>query len=139
VARIFSVIGHYPLILLLEPNVNLRRAVHELLVGEGYQVADCGSLEEVMQSANGPASAVALVAWQSMDGLLADAHRHQLADVTRRVRLVLMVPRRWQRLLNGSTLGFAGLVPKPFSADELLDQLSQLQSVGASQAAAGSD
>jgi DNA-binding response OmpR family regulator len=143
--RVFTVSAHHPRILLLEPNAALRRAVVELLDGEGYPVEECESLEVVVQRANGRPSAVALVAWQSMEGLLADEHRHHLAELTRRVRLVLMVPRRWQRLLDKSELGFADLVPKPFSADELLECLTRLAGVetaapaDSSQAAAASD
>ena len=43
---------------------------------------------------------VALVAWQAMDGLLADDHRHHLQQLTQRLRLVVMVPRAWARLLE---------------------------------------
>jgi DNA-binding NarL/FixJ family response regulator len=43
-----------------------------------------------------------------------------LAQVTDRLSIVLMVPRRWMRLLNQSEYGFAGMISKPFDADELL-------------------
>jgi DNA-binding response OmpR family regulator len=128
-----------PRILLLEPNTSLRRAVHEVLTSEGYTVEDCDSLEAVVHMANRESSVIALVAWQTMEGLLADEHRHDLAELTRRVRLVLMVPRRWQRLLDNSDLGFAELVPKPFTADELLQALSRVVTADSRQAAGASD
>ena len=128
-----------PRILLLEPNTTLRRAVQEVLSGEGYQVEECESLEAVVHIANSDSSAVALVAWQTMEGLLADEHRHDLSELTRRVRLVLMVPRRWQRLLDNSELGFAELVPKPFTADELLQALGRVVTADRRQATSASD
>ena len=65
---------------------------------------------------------MALVAWQSMDGLLAEEHRDALVDLTRRIRLVLMVPRHWARLLEQTEVAstVAAIVAKPFAADELL-------------------
>jgi DNA-binding response OmpR family regulator len=117
-----NVDGHRPCVVLLEPNVGLRRAIHELLTTEDFEVLDCTSLEQVMQyAAVGEPRRVALVAWQSMEGMLADEHRHHLVQLTQRLPLVLMVPRRWKRLLEGSDLDFVGMVAKPFGADELLD------------------
>jgi hypothetical protein len=37
------------------------------------------------------------------------------------VRLVLMVPRSWLRILQPAELGLAGLLAKPIDPDELLD------------------
>jgi DNA-binding response OmpR family regulator len=110
-----------PRVLLLEPNAALRSAVQAVLAAENYEVQTCSSLEEVLMHGAGFA-AVALVAWQSMEGLLAEEQRHQLMELTGRIRLVLMVPRRWARLLERSEVGtaVAGLVAKPFEADELL-------------------
>ena len=34
--------------------------------------------------------------------------------------MVLMVPRRWLRLLDQSQYGFVAMISKPFDADELL-------------------
>ena len=79
----------------------------------------CQSLDQVVASANGEHD-VALVAWQSMEGLLADEHRHTLAQLTDRLSMVLMVPRRWLRLLDQSEYGFVAMISKPFDADELL-------------------
>jgi DNA-binding response OmpR family regulator len=109
-------------VLLLEPNIALRRAIAEVLVSEQYVVVSCASLGEVLLRADG-APHIALIAWQSMEGLLADEHRANLSQLTSRVRVVLMVPRRWRRLLDESEYGFAGLVSKPFDADELLESL----------------
>jgi DNA-binding response OmpR family regulator len=117
--------GTRPCVLLLEPNATLRRAIFDVLAAEEYDVEACESLEQVIRRGDGDSGKVALVAWQAMDGMLADNRREQLTELTRRVRLVLMVPRRWRRLLDDSEFGFAGLVSKPFDADELLDGLQQ--------------
>ena len=107
-------------VLLIEPNAALRSAIVDVLSADNYSVELCTTLEQAMQCAAGQADEVALVAWQSMAGLLADEHRDHLAELTRRLRLVLMVPRRWARMLESTDLGVAGLVAKPFDADELL-------------------
>ena len=106
--------------MVIEPNAALRSAIVDVLSADNYSVELCRTLDQAMACAAGHADEVALVAWQSMDGLLADERRHHLAELTRRLRLVLMVPRRWARMLEDSDLGVAGLVAKPFDADELL-------------------
>ena len=116
-----------PHVLLVEPNAPLRSAVTAVLDAEHYQVQICGSLHDVLVHTNGHAPTVALVAWQSMEGLLAEEHRHALVELTRRVRLVLMVPRHWAKLLEQTdvALPVAGIIAKPFQADELLRGLEQ--------------
>ena len=111
-----------PLVLLLEPNAPLRSAMVAVLNSEQYRVQTCGSLRDVLVHADERAPTVALVAWQSMDGLLAEEHRRALVELTRRVRLILMVPRHWARLLEQTDVAttVAGIVAKPFAADELL-------------------
>jgi len=113
--------NHYR-VLLLEPNVALRSAITTILGAERYRVEVVDSLEQLLDESAPFDSTVALVAWQGMHGLLAEERRSDLADVTRRVRLVLMVPRPWWRLLEGShlTRAVTGLIAKPFEADELL-------------------
>jgi hypothetical protein len=63
-----------------------------------------------------------------MQGLLAEEHRHRLVELTRRLKLVLMVPRRWAILLERTDLvsAVAGLIPKPVDADELLRTLERV-------------
>jgi DNA-binding response OmpR family regulator len=114
-----------PRVLLVEPNAPLRSAIMSVLAADKYQVEVCDSLSEVLQRTNGAARDVALVAWQSMNGLLSEDHRDHLLEVTSGLRLVLMVPRRWSRLLEQTDLGLAvaGVVAKPFQADELLHAL----------------
>jgi DNA-binding response OmpR family regulator len=109
-------------VLLVEPNAPLREAIVAVLAAEAYQVEACESLEQALVRSQDHARDVALVAWQSMEGLLAEEHRQRLAELTHRLRVVLMVPRRWARLLERTDLGayLAGLVAKPFEADELL-------------------
>jgi DNA-binding response OmpR family regulator len=107
-------------VLLVEPNAALRSAIVDVLASENFLVDRCESLEDVVGRARGRDGEVALVAWQSMQGLLAEEHHHSLSELTRRLRLVLMVPRRWARMLDETELGVAALVPKPFGADELL-------------------
>ena len=115
-------LGH---VLLVEPNPALRSAILAVLDAERYQVEACESLEQVLIRQDGRARVIALVAWQSMEGLLAEQHRQRLVEVTSRLQLVLMVPRRWARLLESTDLGaaVAGLILKPFEADELLTTL----------------
>ena len=112
-----------PRVLLLEPNHQLRRAILDVLTSEQYVVQPCDSLEQVVEAGRDHGASVALVAWQSMGGLLADEHRSTLSGLTDRLHLVLMVPRRWQRLLQTTDLGDVvhGIVAKPFEAEELLD------------------
>ena len=109
-------------VLLVEPNASLRAALVTLLQAERYDVQLCDSLVEVRHEADGHDGDVALMAWQAMDGLLAEEHRAHLVQLTRDLRLVLMVPRRWMPLLQQTDLDGAvtALVAKPFEADELL-------------------
>ena len=116
-----------PRVLLVEPNASLRSAVVAVLKAEQYRVQTCGSLQDALVQADGQVPTVALVAWQSMNGLLAEEHRHALEDLTRRVRLVVMVPRHWARLLDQTDVAstVAGIVAKPFAADEPLHVLGR--------------
>jgi hypothetical protein len=102
-----------------------------VLAADQYRVQECQSLEELMKCTDRTAQTVALVAWQSMEGLLVEEHRHDLIELTRRLRLVLMVPRRWARLLESTDLGstVAALVAKPFDADELLSTMKSVLAV----------
>lgn len=113
-------------VLLLEPNATLRSAIQTILVAEEYQVDSCDSLEQLLIGAQHPDQTIALVAWQSLQGLLAEEHRNDLMKLTDRLRLVLMVPRRWARLLESTDLrdAVAGMVAKPFEVEELLGALS---------------
>jgi DNA-binding response OmpR family regulator len=119
-----ATLGH---VLLVEPNPALRSAILLVLDAERYHVEACDSLEQVLVRQDGRARVIALVAWQSMEGLLAEQHRQRLVELTSRLRLVLMVPRRWARLLDRTDLGaaVAGFVSKPFEADELLATLQR--------------
>jgi DNA-binding response OmpR family regulator len=109
-------------VLLLEPNAPLRAAILTILSAEHYQTEAVDTLDEVLPRAARDERSVALVAWQSMEGLLAEEHRHDLVELSRRLRLVVMVPRRWARLLGATDLPAAvtGLISKPFEADELI-------------------
>ena len=118
-----------PRVFLLEPNTGLRRAIIDVLSADDFDVEQCESLDQVLARTRGHHN-VALVAWQSMEGLLADEHRHHLLELTHRLRLVLMVPRRWQQLLDQSEFGLAGIIAKPFDADELLASLRQAMDSG---------
>jgi CheY-like chemotaxis protein len=113
-------------VLLLEPNAALRSAISTILAAEQYQVELVDSLDQVLGLDGAADRAVALVAWQAMHGLLDDRRRSELTDITRRLRLVVMVPRHWWRLLEGTDLGnvVTGLIAKPFQADELIETLN---------------
>jgi FixJ family two-component response regulator len=109
----------------LEPNAALRSAIVTLLAAEEFEVQKLESLEEVLVAATETCDTVALVAWQTMQGLLAEEHRRHLVELNRRVRLVIMVPRHWARLLESTDLPecVTAMVAKPFQADELLSKL----------------
>ena len=114
-------------VLLLEPNAALRSAVITILAAERYEVERVDTLEHVLNEARGTENNVALVAWQSMQGLLADGRRSDLADLSQSLRLVLMVPRRWWRLLQDTHVPkvVTALIAKPFQADELISTLDR--------------
>ena len=121
-------------VLLLEPNAPMRSAIQTVLAAEQYDVEVCDSLQQIVVREDGSPSTVALIAWQSMEGLLAEEHRPDLAALTRRVRLVVMVPRRWARLLEDTDLvtAVSGLVAKPFEVDELIGTLERALSTSVS-------
>jgi CheY-like chemotaxis protein len=112
-------------VLLLEPNAALRSAIVTIATAERYRVELVETLEQVLQRATDHKEIVAVVAWQSMQGLLAEEQRSNLVKLTRRLRLVVMVPRRWARLLEGTDLSrsVTALIAKPFQADELIEIL----------------
>jgi CheY-like chemotaxis protein len=114
-------------VLLLEPNAALRSAITTILTAEHYQVERVDALEDMLGPAGELENSVALVAWQSMQGLLSDERRPELADLTRHLRLVLMVPRHWSRLLENTEVPklVAALIAKPFQAEELLSALDR--------------
>jgi CheY-like chemotaxis protein len=114
-------------VLLLEPNAALRSAITTILTAEHYQVERVDALEDMLGPAGELENNVALVAWQSMQGLLSDERRPELADLTRHLRLVLMVPRHWSRLLENTEVPklVAALIAKPFQAEELLSALDR--------------
>ena len=107
-------------IFVVEPNVAVRAGIVDILASEQYEVQVCTSLGQVIRAAASHPSSVALVAWQGMDGLLTEEHRHDLVECVRRLRLVIMIPRRWSRLLDADALASAQLLEKPFDGDELL-------------------
>jgi CheY-like chemotaxis protein len=115
-------------VLLIEPNPTVRTELLNMLAAERYRVEACDSLEQALARIDDCGRVVTLVAWQSMDGLLTDERRHQLMALTRRLKLVLMVPRRWASLLEQSDLGLAvaGLIHKPVDMDELLRTLQRV-------------
>jgi len=109
-------------VLLLEPNTALRSAIRTVLDAEHYEISLVESLAEALHLARDEQRCVALVAWQGMQGLLSDEHHSDLIDVTRHLRLVVMVPRHWWRLLEATDVPdtVTALIAKPFAADELI-------------------
>jgi DNA-binding response OmpR family regulator len=122
-----------PRVFLIEPNATLRSAVVAVLTAEHYQIQTCSSLRDVLLRTEDHAPTVALVVWQSMDGLLAEERRRALAELTQRIRLIVLVPRHWARLLKQTDIAttVAGIVAKPFEADELLHALRRALAVPA--------
>ena len=110
-------------VLLVEPNAPLRSAVLTILAAERFEAEALDSLDEALS--RGSDKSVALVAWQSMQGLLTEEHRHHLVEISQTLRLVVMVPRRWARLLDATDLRscVTALIAKPFHADELIETL----------------
>lgn len=102
----------------------LRRSAHEVLVAEGYQVVTCESVEELVKSAREGPPDLALAAWQCLEGLMVDERLHDLAAVSRRLRLVPMVPRGWLTVVRPAELGVAGVLARPVERDELIAFLS---------------
>jgi DNA-binding response OmpR family regulator len=102
----------------------LRESIQEVLLAAGYQVVTCESVEELVASAREGPPQLALAAWLSLEGLMADDRLHDLAAVSRRLRLVPMVPRGWLTVVRPAELGVAGVLARPVERDELLAFLS---------------
>ena len=111
-------------VLLLEPGPDLRQAIHEILSGAGYEVVVCESVEELVARAAAGPPQLALAAWPCLEGLMVDDRLHDLAAVSRRLRLVPMVPRGWLNVVRPAELGVAGVLARPVERDELLAFLS---------------
>jgi DNA-binding response OmpR family regulator len=111
-------------ILLLEPSPVLRQAVEEALAGGGYEVVVCESVEQLVARAEAGPPQLALAAWPTLEGLMVEERLHDLAAVSRRLRLVPMVPRGWLSVLRPAELGLAGVLARPIDRDELLAFLS---------------
>lgn len=117
-------------VLIIEPNLALRSAIETVLAAEDLTVESCATLQQLVIRNDQSLPTVALVAWQAMDGLLAEEHRPDLLELSRRVRLVVMVPRRWQRLLENTDIGVAvaAIIPKPIEADQLIEAIERAAS-----------
>jgi DNA-binding response OmpR family regulator len=113
-----------PRILLLEPNPVLHQTLHDLLMAAGYQVVTCDSVEELVSSARAGPPLLALAAWQSLEGLMIDERLHDLAAVSRHLRLVPMVPRGWLSVLRPAELGVTAVLARPVEPQELVALLS---------------
>jgi FixJ family two-component response regulator len=125
-------------VFVVEPNVAVREGIVDILASERYEVEVCASLGQVIRAAASHPRSVALVAWQGMDGLLTEEHRHELVEFVRRLHLVIMVPRRWARLLDTDAVGRAELLEKPFDGDGLLASIRRASSSSLDQPAAAS-
>jgi DNA-binding response OmpR family regulator len=104
---------------LLESNTTVRDAIHYVLCAEGYDIQACDSLPQLIAHAPFADGDFALLAWQSMDGLLSETHRHDMAQLAELLPIVLIVPRRWLRLLTPGDFSVTALLPKPFDPEEL--------------------
>jgi len=105
---------------LLDSNHATRAGIQQLLSQHGHTVVTCNSFAGLLTHAPFTDADLALVAWQTMGGLLADEHRDDLARLAERVPMAIMVPRNWLRFLNANDLGVKALLPRPFDPVELL-------------------
>jgi DNA-binding response OmpR family regulator len=112
-------------VFVLEPKPDLRHALEDLLSAEGYGVEACESLQDLLARSTTTRCDLALTAWQCLQGLLAEEHRHDLVQLSSRIPLVIMVPRSWLRVLQPLDLAVRGLLAKPFDADKLLECVSR--------------
>ena len=119
-------------VFLLEPKADLRRALEEVLRAEGYGVEPCDSLQGLVERNAADGCDLALTAWQSLQGLLADERRRDLAQLAAHMPMVIMLPRSWLKVLQPLDLPVRGLLAKPFDAEELLECVSR--SIGPTQA-----
>jgi DNA-binding response OmpR family regulator len=114
-----------PHVFVVEHNATLGRAILELLSAEGYTVETSESLEDLVARAQTSPCDLALIAWQKLQGLLADGRRHDLVQHATLIPMVVMLPRSWLRVLHPPDLPVRGLLAKPFDAEELLDCVSR--------------
>ena len=101
-----------------------RQAIQDILMAAGYEVVVCQSVEHLVASAHEGPPELALAAWQSLEGLLTDDRLHDVVAVSRRLRLVPMVPPGWLSVMRPAELGVAGVLSRPVESDQLLALLS---------------
>jgi hypothetical protein len=106
------------------------RALLARVLSEGsWSVVAETSVLQLSRSIEG-SGGVAVLDWTMADGLLTDEHRCDLARLTRRIPLVVLVPEKWLRQMSAEDFGVAALVPKGWAAEALLPALEAIVGEG---------
>ena len=100
-----------------------------VLSDAGWWVDSKPSLRELWSGIDA-SSDLAVLDWTIADGLLSGEHRHDLTRLTRRIRLVILVPEAWLRQMSAEDFGVAGLVSKGWATEALLPALEELVGEG---------
>ena len=114
---------------LLVRDPRLRALLARVLCDGGWGVVTEATLRHLCSGSEGT-SGVAVLDWTMAAGLLTDEHRHDLAKLTRRIPLVVLVPEKWLRQMSAEDFGVAALVPKGWAAEALLPALEAVVSDG---------
>jgi FixJ family two-component response regulator len=104
----------------------LRATLTQTLSAAHYQMEFHSNVHELWTAAVDDGSAVALLDWTLAEGLLNEERRHDLAQLTRRIQLVVLVPDAWLRHLSAEDVGAAALVAKAAGSEVLLQVLREV-------------
>lgn len=117
--------GH---VLLLIRHIGTRNATVRSLQENDWAVHVVSSLVDVLKPpADNEMPSAAILDWSLLNGLLLEARRAELVELSEKIPLVLLVPQNWLRFLSAQQTGSAALLPKPFEADELFQAIEAAQ------------
>ena len=105
----------------------LRNALQAALSSHDWSVQHHSRLSDLWTAAHAPGG-VAVLDWAVADGLLTEEHRHDLAQLSQRMQLIVLVPEAWLKYLSAEDLGVAALVPKAWAPRALLSALQTVAS-----------
>src|ERR1700730_10529689 len=109
-------------VLLLEDDLALRSLLHEALTGEGFDVRECETFEEVRDAAAAQHGDLVVAAfWGSSQRSLPDDERDEIQELSALLPVVLLTGRTWAAEASAQELGARALIRKPFDLDHLLD------------------